>query len=115
MHLYVEESFGGAPPLSFEAPNPVKQTVVQSTAIHFARSDTQGQGSTAQSLLDTALSSGVWIESACRSGICGSCKVRKLKGSVCMSGAMALDDSQVSEGYVLACCAYPLDDVTLDI
>ncbi|UTW12898.1 hybrid-cluster NAD(P)-dependent oxidoreductase [Marinobacterium rhizophilum] len=119
MQQYVEESFGGAmvpqaKAPQAEAPKPADQ-VSAPVAIHYARSQKQGQGSTEQSLLDIALASGIWIESACRNGICGSCKVRKLEGSVSMSGAMALDAGQISEGYVLACCAYPLEDMTLDL
>ncbi|ANG63929.1 hypothetical protein A8C75_16595 [Marinobacterium aestuarii] len=114
MDRYVEESFGGAP-LTPGSASPVPGEATVSTQVNFARMGTQGCGNFSQSLLDTALNSGVWIQSACRTGICGSCKVLKLEGSVSMDAALALSEAEVSGGYVLACCAYPQGDVTLDL
>ncbi|NHI01835.1 hybrid-cluster NAD(P)-dependent oxidoreductase [Oceanimonas sp. MB9] len=114
MAQYAEESFGapGAPAAAAES------SMLAGTAlthrVHFSRSGREGQGSATDTLLDTALANGVWIPSACRTGICGSCKVRKLGGTVTMDGALALSDAERADDFILPCCAYLQDDVTLE-
>jgi len=57
---------------------------------------------------------GVKIPNACRSGVCGTCKVKKLGGEVDMQHNGGIMDEEVEEGYILACCSVPLSDVTIE-
>lgn len=116
MDQYVEESFGSpaAGPAIDTGGQEMLPDAALSSRVHFAVSAQEGKGSSCESLLDTALANGIWIPSACRTGICGSCKVRKVGGTVVMEGAMALSEKERDDGYILACCAYPQDDVTLE-
>ncbi|MRV75135.1 2Fe-2S iron-sulfur cluster binding domain-containing protein [Duganella sp. FT92W] len=61
----------------------------------------------ARSLLENLEQHGVPIRSQCRSGICGSCRVRILSGDCRREADFCLDDKDVSNGYALACCTYP--------
>jgi ferredoxin len=50
---------------------------------------------------------GVWIDSSCRQGVCGSCKVRLTQGTVDMDDLDGLSDDERAQGFVLACCSRP--------
>ncbi|HEV2443838.1 MAG TPA: 2Fe-2S iron-sulfur cluster-binding protein [Steroidobacteraceae bacterium] len=65
-------------------------------------------------VLDAADEAGVFIDSACRSGTCGSCRVKLLSGGVTMTVESGLSASEKAEGYVLACQAKACGDVTVD-
>lgn len=66
------------------------------------------------SLLDVADEAGIFIDSACRSGTCGTCAVKLQSGRVRMGTDEALSEEEKSEGYVLACQAEPDGNVTID-
>lgn len=50
---------------------------------------------------------GVFIDSACRSGTCGTCMVKVASGRVRMGTDEALTAEERQAGYVLACQATP--------
>jgi ferredoxin-NADP reductase/DMSO/TMAO reductase YedYZ heme-binding membrane subunit len=50
----------------------------------------------------------------CRSGVCGSCKLRLMQGEVKMLVEDALHPAEKAKGYFLACQAHPLSDVAVD-
>ncbi|KVD61671.1 hypothetical protein WI87_10170 [Burkholderia ubonensis] len=62
----------------------------------------------AVSLLEILEENGVRIRSQCRSGICGSCRIRIVSGECRSEGDIALGTAERSEGYALACCTYPV-------
>lgn len=67
-----------------------------------------------QSLLEAAESAGVEIPSLCRAGVCGTCRVRVTDGSVdCES--TTLDDSELGQGYVLACVSMARSNCTVQV
>jgi 2Fe-2S type ferredoxin len=59
-----------------------------------------------QTLLDAAEAQGIDMPSLCRSGVCGTCKVRVTAGSVDCRSTM-LDEDEINQGFVLACVATP--------
>lgn len=61
-----------------------------------------------------ALPNGPRIPNACRSGVCGTCKLRKLEGQVEMNHGGGITDEEIDEGYILPCCSVPLSDVTIE-
>ena len=65
-------------------------------------------------ILDAADQSGVLIDNACRSGTCGSCRVKLVSGAVRMPVEDALTDDDRTEGYILACQAEIDGDVVAD-
>lgn len=63
-------------------------------------------------ILATALAQGIAYPHGCRSGNCGACKSRLIRGDVEMSpySEFALTESERDEGLILACRAVPWDD-----
>lgn len=58
-------------------------------------------------LLDLAEQCGVEIEYGCRSGSCGSCRVRCSPADVELPAECALAEDERSQGWVLACVGHP--------
>lgn len=67
-----------------------------------------------QSLLEAAEGAGVEMPSLCRAGVCGTCRVRVTEGDVdCES--TTLDETDVGQGFVLACVAQARTDCTVHL
>jgi all-trans-retinol 13,14-reductase len=79
----------------------------------FANSGQEVACSGTQSMLEVAEQSGIKIASACRSGDCGECKVRKLSGDAAMASSAALAAHEVEDGYVLTCVGFVNGKVVL--
>jgi ferredoxin-NADP reductase/DMSO/TMAO reductase YedYZ heme-binding membrane subunit len=65
-------------------------------------------------ILEVAEEAGVEIPFDCRSGICGTCKVKLLSGRVMMDVRDALSASEEKGGMILACQSHPLGDVSVE-
>lgn len=65
-------------------------------------------------ILDAADVAGIYIDNACRSGTCGSCRVKLSAGKVHMPVEEALTGEDKAEGYILACQAEISGDVAVD-
>lgn len=88
-----------------------KDLVCQAT---FARSKKTLAVSSEVTLLEAAEDAGLSLPFECRSGLCGQCKVRLVRGTVSMSVQDALSDRDRASGYVLACQARATSDLSLD-
>jgi ring-1,2-phenylacetyl-CoA epoxidase subunit PaaE len=60
-----------------------------------------------QTILDAALAAGVELETSCRSGDCGTCKLRLEAGEVRLARVDGLSEDEEAAGYVLTCVGYP--------
>jgi ferredoxin-NADP reductase len=80
----------------------------------FRTSSTKAPVTVGATILDAADEAGVFIDNACRSGTCGSCRVKLLTGSVRMSVEDALTDDDRADGYILACQAMIRGDVEVE-
>lgn len=80
----------------------------------FLASDTSAPVPVDATILDVADEVGVFIDSACRSGTCASCRVKLLSGNVSMAVQDALTDQDKAEGYILACQARIHGEVSVD-
>ncbi|WP_313464505.1 2Fe-2S iron-sulfur cluster-binding protein, partial [Stutzerimonas nitrititolerans] len=58
-------------------------------------------------LLEAMEQAGLQPPSACRSGVCAACKCRVVEGSVSMRSNQVLSESEVRQGWALACQAEP--------
>jgi ferredoxin-NADP reductase len=65
-------------------------------------------------VLQIARAEGVPIPAGCTFGICGTCKVRKISGTVHMVHNGGISDEDVEAGYILACCSHPVGRVAID-
>jgi ferredoxin-NADP reductase/Fe-S-cluster-containing hydrogenase component 2 len=82
--------------------------------VFFQCSDTIASVPADATILDAADDAGVFIDNACRSGTCGSCRVKLLSGSVRMAVQDALTEQDKTDGYILACQAKIRGDVKVD-
>ena len=65
-------------------------------------------------LLDFAEEKGIPLESGCRIGTCGTCKVKLISGSVTMETEDGLEDSDKAGGMILPCVAVPESDLEIE-
>jgi ferredoxin len=65
-------------------------------------------------LLDAAETAGVDVPFACRSGACGSCRVR-VTGEVRVPSSISLSDADRDAGFTLACVAHPKGRVVVEV
>ena len=69
-----------------------------------------------ESILAAGIRAGVALPYGCKDGACGTCKCKKIEGSV-VHGAhqsKALSDEEEAQGWVLTCCAVAHSDVLLE-
>jgi len=80
----------------------------------FRASDTTAPILAGATILDAADDAGIFIDNACRSGTCGSCRVKLISGNVTMDVEDALTEGDKAEGFILACQAKILEQVEID-
>ena len=112
------EAFGGEPPKKKQSAPSVSDTEVSSkTIVHdvtFITSGKQGQAGAEETILEVAEALDIDIESSCRAGSCGTCKVKLIRGSVEMDVDDGLDADDRAGGYILACQAIPCESVDVE-
>ena len=69
-----------------------------------------------ETLLAAGIAQGINLPYGCKDGACGSCKCKKVSGSVTHSAhqSKALSDAEEAQGFVLTCCANATSDVVLE-
>jgi ferredoxin len=82
--------------------------------VSFQISDTIASVPVGATILDAADEAGVSIDNACRSGTCGSCRVKLVSGNVRMAVEDALTEEDMAGNYILACQAEIGSDVTVE-
>ena len=58
-------------------------------------------------ILETAEAQGMELPSSCRQGVCSTCTVKTIEGTVDQSEGSYLSEEQIAQGYVLICIAHP--------
>ena len=68
-----------------------------------------------KSILDEIIDLGKEPPYSCTSGACSTCMAKTVSGEVEMEACYALDDDEVTEGYILTCQSKPItDEVEID-
>jgi ferredoxin-NADP reductase len=105
---YFEESFGGS--------KATPTTPAATVSVQFSCSGQSISGTNHDSILELAEQAGISLNSSCRSGSCGSCKVKKTQGEITYNAEpRGLNAEEEEAGYILSCIAYGVTEVTLDI
>ena len=58
-------------------------------------------------ILETAEEQGMELPYSCRQGVCSTCTVKMIEGTVDQSEGTYLSEEQIAQGYVLICIAHP--------
>jgi ferredoxin len=58
-------------------------------------------------ILETAEEQGMELPYSCRQGVCSTCTVKTISGTVDQSEGTYLSEEQIAQGYVLICIAQP--------
>jgi glycine betaine catabolism B len=82
----------------------------------FQKSDQRVACDGEESILEVAEQNSIKIRSSCRTGVCGTCKKKKISGEVKMTDfdEEALETSEQSAGYILTCVSFPIGEVSID-
>ena len=65
--------------------------------------------------LDSGRKQGVVLEHSCRTGRCGMCKVRVIRGETkAETPEQSLGEIEANEGYIWKCCRSAVSDIKLD-
>ena len=85
------------------------QVTVQPSGRSFSAND-------GEAILQAAIRQGIGLPYGCKDGACGSCKTRKLEGSVTHGThqTKALSAEEEANGFILTCCAVPHSDLVLE-
>lgn len=96
-----------------EGETTVPEAKPQTSTVIFARSGKEVACSEDEFILDVAERAGFELDSSCRSGSCGTCKQKLLKGDIAYDGELdAL--SNIEPGFILTCSARAMGKVTID-
>jgi glycine betaine monooxygenase B len=68
-----------------------------------------------QTVLEALEAAGLAVPYSCRSGACGTCKIRKRSGAVVAGECEGLSAAEQEQGYFLSCCARPTTDLELEM
>lgn len=82
--------------------------------VFFRASDMSAPVMIDATILEAADQAGVFIDNACRSGTCGSCRVKLISGNVSMAVQDSLTEQDKADGCILACQAKIRGEVTVD-
>jgi CDP-4-dehydro-6-deoxyglucose reductase len=84
--------------------------------IHVEPSGRHFSANSDESILAAGIRQGIGLPYGCKDGACGSCKVKKVSGSVEHGPhqSKALSDDEEAAGFMLTCCAKPQSDVVLE-
>jgi CDP-4-dehydro-6-deoxyglucose reductase len=69
-----------------------------------------------EAILPAAIRQGIGMPYGCKDGACGSCKCKKLEGTVIHGThqSKALSAEEEAAGYILTCCGVPQTDVVIE-
>lgn len=83
--------------------------------LRFEPSGKSAEAGPEETVLAVAGRLGIAISYACADGICGTCRIRKLDGEVEMNHQGGIEDDEIAEGDILACCSYPRSSLVLKV
>lgn len=107
-HFHIEHFGAVAPAAPVAGPDGAPETgfaIQMGDKRFFARAD--------ETLLEAATRQTIVIPCGCASGLCGTCRVTLVEGSVAMRHDGGISAEEEAQGYILACSSRPQSDVTI--
>ena len=101
------------PDLAPEPPSPAPATLT--FTVRFEPGAKQAEAKPSETLLAVAGRLGIAIPYACGEGICGTCRLRKRSGAVEMNHQGGIEEDEIAEGEILACCSYARSPLVLEL
>jgi glycine betaine catabolism B len=120
MDNYYYESFGACELpdqtlLDAGVANDTQIGTATSSLVVFSKSGTEIQCQPEESILQVGKRENIRLNSACKMGRCGVCKIKKITGEVKYKGpADRLSADEQASGLILACIAYPIGRVEVE-
>ncbi|MDX1962944.1 MAG: FAD-binding oxidoreductase [Pirellulales bacterium] len=113
-HAALAGSMPNAAQAATTAPAALSAPMANLARIEFARSGKSVSVGPTTTILEAAEQIGVPLDYDCRSGVCGTCKVKLLRGQVRMANRDALEPSDVAANIILGCQAVCQGPVSID-
>lgn len=105
---------GEAPTVELAPPaEPATAAAASGFRLHLVVSNQSIAAPGSRTLLETCEAAGVPLPSACRAGVCGTCRSRIVDGQVRCESDL-LDPAERAEGYILPCVSWPTSDCALE-
>lgn len=109
------EQFGAVKPAPAAAGTSMKSTATATgPLVTFSTNNKSAKIRADQTVLELSEELGIGIESSCRIGTCGVCKVKMTSGEVEMAVEDALTPEDKTNGIILACQAKPKSDIAVE-
>jgi ferredoxin len=103
------------PELAHEPPAPAPAPATLTFTVRFEPSAKEAEAKPSETLLAVAGRLGIAIPYACAEGICGTCRLRKRSGLVEMNHQGGIEEEEIAEGEILACCSYARSPLVLEL
>jgi len=95
------------------APTAVSRESKKKVSLIFDSWNKKYKGDNQQTILEQGEKAGLILPYSCRSGMCGRCKVKLVKGQVEQLSTDGLTEAEMKDDYILMCSCIPTTDVTL--
>ncbi|MGZ9719057.1 flavin reductase family protein [Rhizobium miluonense] len=82
--------------------------------VTFAKAGLTASVDAETTVLKAAKVAGARIQTSCGKGVCGTCRVRMLSGTVEMKHQGGIRQREIDQGFILACCSRPTSDVVIE-
>jgi ferredoxin-NADP reductase len=103
-------------PIPELAPEPMAPAAATLTfTVRFQPSGKETEAKPSETLLAVASRLGIAIPYACAEGICGTCRVRRRSGEIEMHHQGGIEDDEIADGEILACCSYARSPLVLEL
>tara|TARA_R110002096_G_scaffold257381_1_gene450805 strand:+ start:133735 stop:134787 length:1053 start_codon:yes stop_codon:yes gene_type:complete len=103
---YHQESFG----TDFSEPDVVDENA-ETVTVKFK--DKTFDAKRGETLLSVLKKNKVVVPTGCKSGMCGTCQMKLISGTVDMNHQGGLSEQQINAGYILACCSTLSENISI--
>jgi glycine betaine catabolism B len=87
---------------------------VKTYSVTFAKSRRTISVRADETVLKAAKAAGIKLPSSCATGLCGTCKSKRISGNVDMSHRGGIRQREIDAGFFLPCCSKPTSDLVFD-